>query len=59
MPGLKPGRVIRVKAGLTRFCIGSRALITVSVPDQSNELSVLNDDDESVSSDFLYHILKD
>ena len=29
------------------------------VPDQSNELSVLDDDDGSVSLDFLYHILKD
>ena len=45
--------------GLTRFCTGSRSLIMVSVPDQSNELSVLNDDNESVSPDFLYHILKD
>ena len=66
---VEPGRVIRVKAsltqlikypGLTRFCIGSRALIMVSVPDQSNELSVLDDDDDgSASPDFLYHILKD
>ena len=30
-----------------------------SVPDQSNELSVLEGDDGSVSPDFLYHILKD
>ena len=26
-----------------------------SVPDQSNELSVLDDDDGSASPDFLYH----
>ena len=26
-----------------------------SVPDQSNELSVFDDDDGSVSPDFLYH----
>ena len=30
-----------------------------SVPDQSNELSVLDDDDGSASADFLHHILKD
>ena len=29
-----------------------------SVSDQSNELSVLDGDDGSVSPDFLYHILK-
>ena len=33
-------------------------LIMASVPNQSNELSVLDDDNGSVSSDFLYHILK-
>ena len=48
-----------VEAGLTRFYIGSRALIMACVSDQSNELSVLDGDDESVSPDFLYHILKD
>ena len=30
-----------------------------SVPDQSNELHVLDSNDGSVSHDFLYHILKD
>ena len=34
-------------------------LILVSGPDQSNELSVLNSDDGSVSLDFLHYILKD
>ena len=34
-------------------------LIMASVPDQSNELSMLNDDDGSLSPDFLYHNLKD
>ena len=32
-------------------------LIRVSVPDQRNELSVFDDDDGSVSPNFLYHIL--
>ena len=35
------------------------ALIMVSVPNQSNELSMLDSDDGSVAPDFLYHILKD
>ena len=38
------------------FCITSCVLIMASVPDQSNEFSVFDDDDGSVSPDFLYHI---
>ena len=50
---VRPGLLnIRVWPG---FCIVLHALIMASVPDQSNELSVLDDDDGSVSPDFLYH----
>ena len=41
------------------FYIESRALIMVPGPDQSNELSMLDGDDGSISPYFLQHILKD
>ena len=34
---------------ISGFCIGSHVLMMVSGPDQSNELSVLNVDDGSIS----------
>ena len=46
--------------GLTRILHGSRVLIMASVPNQSNELSMLDDDDGSVFLDFFtIIILKD
>ena len=53
--GVKQYKTHTRAATLTNYLIniGSHALIMVSVPDQSNELSVLDgdDDDESVSPD--------
>ena len=42
--------------GLTGFCIGLHALIIVSGPDQSNELSMFDGDDGIISPDSLQDI---
>ena len=58
--GRNPSRPILIShikyPGLAKFCIGSRTLIIASIPNQIIELSVLDDDDGSVSPDFLYHM---
>ena len=49
--GLKSGWVIWVKQVLPGFCIESCALIVAFSIDQNSELSMLDDDDGSVSPD--------